>query len=544
MIKHPSAKSSFRKWLLPFAWVVSLSCSAQKDMNNKVGRNPVPTKEAVGAAHLPAEIAPVRAPFPMPQLKRPQFPSLTVSILSKGAKEGEKITGTIQQTIDEVARRGGGTVVIPKGQWQTGRISLKSNVNLQIAAGAELFFSGEVEDYRPAVFTRNEGIEVMSLGACIYANGQSNIAITGKGKLIGPAKGGSVRRQIMTKDVIENVVSHKTPVEQRVYEGHNGNFIFPPMFISPVNCSNVLIEGITLENTAFWNIVPVYCDSVIIRGVTVHSVGIPRGDGIDIESCKNVLIEYCTLSTGDDAFTIKAGRGDDGLRVNKPTEGVVVRYGLVLEGHGGITCGSETAAMIRNLYVHDCVFQNARSAIRFKTRRPRGGGGENLYYSNIRISGSAYAIEWDMLGSAQHVGELAARYPLREKDHLTPVFRNIKISNIIVESAHQFLKAAAIPESPLENVLIERASVSAANLLTAADVDGLTVRNSVFNLQKAEMQLLDVRNMQFNRVQFSIAEGGLQAAVSGPASGNIQFIKTNPAKPAGWEKQYWVAENK
>ncbi|MCH5685375.1 hypothetical protein LWM68_14630 [Niabella sp. W65] len=139
-----------------------------------------------------------------------------------------------------------------------------------------MYFSGEVEDYRPAVFTRNEGIEVMSLGACIYANGQRNIAITGKGKLIGPAKGGSVRKQIMTKDVIENVVVHTTPVAQRIYEGHNGDFIFPPMFISPINCSNVLIQGISLENTAFWNVVPVYCDSVIIRGITVHSVGIPR----------------------------------------------------------------------------------------------------------------------------------------------------------------------------------------------------------------------------------------------------------------------------
>ncbi|MCH5718335.1 glycoside hydrolase family 28 protein [Niabella hibiscisoli] len=226
----------------------------------------------------------------------------------------------------------------------------------------------------------------MSLGACLYANGQRNIAITGKGKLIGPAKGGSVRKQIMTKDVIENVVAHTTPVAQRVYEGHNGDFIFPPMFISPINCSNVLIEGISLENTAFWNVVPVYCDSVIIRGITVHSVGIPRGDGIDIESSKNVLIEYCTMSTGDDAFTIKAGRGYDGLRVNKPTENVVVRNGLVLEGHGGITCGSETASMIRNLYVHDCVFEKARSAIRFKTHADPVVVAERTY--SMKESGS------------------------------------------------------------------------------------------------------------------------------------------------------------
>src|SRR5690606_18614838 len=102
------------------------------------------------------------------------------SILEKGAKKDEITTSEIQAAIDDVNERGGGTVVVPQGAWKTGRISLRSNVNLHLEEGAELHFSGEVEDYRPAVFTRHEGVEVMSLGACIYANGQQNIAITGK----------------------------------------------------------------------------------------------------------------------------------------------------------------------------------------------------------------------------------------------------------------------------------------------------------------------------------------------------------------------------
>ncbi|GAB3422938.1 glycoside hydrolase family 28 protein [Niabella aquatica] len=500
-------------------------------------KDSVPVKAQVGAAALPEGIAPITAPFTMPQLQKPVFPARSISIVSHGAKEGAKVTQAIQQSIDQVHQQGGGTVIIPKGKWHTGRISLLSNVNVEIAEGAELYFSGEVEDYRPAVFTRNEGIEVMSLGACIYANGQRNIAVTGKGKLIGPAKGGSVRKQIMTQDVIENVVSYKTPVAERVYEGHNGDIIFPPMFISPINCSNVLIEGISLENTAFWNIVPVYCDSVIIRGVTVHSVGIPRGDGIDIESSKNVLIEYCTLSTGDDAFTIKAGRGDDGLRVNQPTENVVVRHCLVVEGHGGITCGSETAAMIRNLYVHDCVFQDARSAIRFKTRRPRGGGGAQLYYERIRISGSKYAIEWDMLGSAQHVGDMASRYPPRETDHLTPVFRDIKMNNIIVESADQFIKATAIPESPLSNVWIENVSSTTHKLIAAADVDGLTIKNARFISDSADIRLLDTRNIRFEHVRFMNSQNKIHTDISGPLSANIKFIQTRPKVRSNFKKQ-------
>lgn len=505
----------------------------------KRNNDSIPVKQQVGAAALPTEIAPIRAPFKMPQLKRPVFPGRSITITEREAKEGSKITGIIQQSIEQLNKQGGGKVIIPRGKWHTGRITLLSNVNLEIEEGAELYFSGEVEDYRPAVFTRNEGIEVMSLGACIYANGQRNIAITGKGKLIGPAKGGSVRKQIMTKDVIENVVAHTTPVVQRVYEGHNGNFIFPPMFISPINCSNVLIEGISLENTAFWNVVPVYCDSVIIRGITVHSVGIPRGDGIDIESSRNVLIEYCTLSTGDDAFTIKAGRGYDGLRVNRPTENVVVRNGLVLEGHGGITCGSETASMIRNLYVHDCVFENARSAVRFKTRRPRGGGGENLFYERIRISGSRYAFEWDMLGSATHVGAAAARYPPRPKDALTPVFRNIKAENIIIENTTQFIKATAIPESPLTNVVINKIQSNTENLITVTDVDGLTISNATLWVQNPVINLLDARRMLFNKVKLTSPPNTLRVKVEGPLSGKIRLKNCSPSKPAGWKSNIW-----
>jgi polygalacturonase len=499
----------------------------------------IPVKEQVGAAALPAEIAPINAPFKMPQLKKPVFPARSILITENGAKEDSKVTGIIQQTIDQLNKQGGGKVIIPKGKWHTGRLTLLSNINLEIAEGAELYFSGEVEDYRPAVFTRNEGIEVMSLGACIYANGQRNIAITGKGKLIGPAKGGSVRKQIMTKDVIENVVAHTTPVAQRIYGGRNGNFIFPPMFISPINCNNVLIEGISLENTAFWNVVPVYCDSVIIRGITVHSVGIPRGDGIDIESSRNVLIEYCTLSTGDDAFTIKAGRGYDGLRVNRPTENVVVRNGLVLEGHGGITCGSETASMIRNLYVHDCVFENARSAIRFKTRRPRGGGGENLFYERIRIDGSRYAFEWDMLGSATHVGTAASRYPPRDKDALTPVFRSIKAENIVIEKTTQFIKATAIPESPLENIRINKIQSNTEDLIAAADVQGLTISNSVLSVQQPVINLLDARNILFNKVTIISPSNTVQLKVEGPLSRQIRFKNSSPSRPIGWASNSW-----
>jgi hypothetical protein len=519
-----------------FAAFFCLAATAQK---SAIVTDSIPYKEQVGALRMPQEIAPVQAPFNMPDFKRPVFPGLSISIVAKGAKEGKMATKEIQATIDEVSKKGGGTAVIPKGKWNTGRISLKSNVNLRIEEGAEVYFSGEVEDYRPAVFTRNEGVEVMSLGACIYANSQENIAITGKGRLIGPAKGGSVRKQVMNVDVIENVIKASTPVKERVYEGYNGKFIFLPMFISPINCKNVFIEGISLENTAFWNIVPVYCDGVIIRGITVNSVGQPRGDGIDIESSRNVLIEYSTLSCGDDCFTIKAGRGDDGIRVNKPTENVVVRYCLAREGHGGITCGSETAGMIRNLYVHDCVFDNTGVGIRFKTRRSRAGGGDNLVYERIRMNLTNAAFNWDMLGSTQYVGDLAIRLPAREVNALTPGYKNIIARNIIVERSSQFIKVNGIPESPLTNVLIENAVINAKKLFTAADVKDFRLRNVNIQSPDTVISLLDVRNMLFENVHFTVPGKEIEMKVSGELSDDIKFLNCVPEKPKGWVKTSW-----
>jgi hypothetical protein len=500
------------------------------------------TREEVGAAKLPEAIEPVKAPFPMPTFRKPVFPPLSVDITATGAKPGSKVTSAIQAAIDDVSSRGGGTVVVSRGQWQTGRITLKSNVNLHLDAGAELHFSGEVEDYRPAVFTRNEGVEVMSLGACIYANGQENIAVTGKGKLVGPGKDSAVRRQVMNADVIEKVVPHDKPVSERVYEGHDGGFIFLPMFISPINCKGVYIEGVTLENTPFWNVVPVYCDGVVIRGITVHSVGIPRGDGIDVESSRNVLIEYCTLSCGDDCFTIKAGRGEDGLRVNRPTENVVVRYCLAREGHGGITCGSETAGMIRNLYVHDCVFDETGSGIRFKTRRPRGGGGENITYERIRMNLKGTAFNWDMLGSATYVGELARRLPALEVNHLTPAYRNITARDIVVERASQLVKVTGIPESPLTNVLIENADVNAKKLIAAADVKGFTLRNATVRSDDASINLLDCRDVKFENVRWAVPGGELAVKVDGPLADEIAFKNCVPEKPKGWDSAVWKKE--
>lgn len=482
----------------------------------------IPTLEEVGPDVMPDTIAPIKAPFEMPQLQRPSFPEYSLSITKKGAKAGKFVRKQIQAAIDEVAERGGGTVIIPKGDWYTGRIELKSNVCLHVDADARVHFSGEVKDYMPVVFTRSAGIEAMSCGAMIYANGQRNIGITGTGKLIGPGRDCELWRKNPGYGSFDSRVNYDLPPTERIYDGHDSTCVYLPTFIGPINCQNVLIEGVELSECVFWNIVPTYCDSVIIRGTKVHSVGLPMGDGMDIESCRNVLIEYNFLETGDDNFTIKAGRGIDGLRVNRPCENLVIRRNRTAIGHGGVTCGSETAGMIRDVYVCDNVFSGTDVGLRFKTRRPRGGGGENLYYERNRITARKEAINFDMLGSAVYVGGQADRVPM-EVDRFTPAYRNVEIRDLIVEGAAIFFKCSGIPESPARNVLIERVEAKSKQVMKLHDLNVCTLRNAKLTGDDPVMDLLDVSNLRLENVTITVPGSKVDWRIGGTHTENIYW---------------------
>lgn len=443
----------------------------------------LPHYHEVGADVMPEAIGPVQSPYFAHDFKRPTFPERVDSLVS-GASD-------IQGAIDRLAAAGGGTLLLTEGAYTAGRIELKSNINLHLEAGAVLTFNGEIADFLPVVFTRNEGVELYSLGACIYARDAENIAITGQGKLVGPGEG-SVRKQTMTHEVIEKVVDNDLPVEERIYDGTTASFIFPPAMIAPINCKQVFIEGLTLERSAFWNVVPTYCEDVIIRGIKVYSEGIQRGDGIDIESSKNVLVEYCSLYTGDDCIAIKAGRGYDGLRVNKPSENIVVRYCLAGTGHGGITLGSETAGLIKNLYVHDCAFDGTDVGIRFKTRRPRGGGGKDITFENIRMNVVHSALRWDMLGNAIHVGDQASRDFDVEVNALTPAFSDVKINNVLIESSSHAINVEGIPESPLKNVAISNVHAIGEHYLAIKDAENFVIKNSEFHCEECAVDSVHV----------------------------------------------------
>jgi polygalacturonase len=459
----------------------------------------VPATGPAGAAGPAAKMA-ADPPFALPEFKPPAIPDRRFNIRDFGAAEGgeKSSTAAIRAAIESASKAGGGVVIVPQGKWLTGPIQLENNIELRIEKGAELLFSQDTADYLPAVFSRHEGIECHKLSPLIHAEGKHDIAITGQGVLNGQGKPWwGLPDQRKAGETLRDMVARGVPVEQRVFDGKQ-NPILRPTFVQPVNCSNVLIEGVTFLYGPFWTISPVYCRNVITRGVKIVTEGeyghTPNGDGIDPDSCQDVLIEDCNLDTGDDCITLKSGANADGLRVNKPTENVVIRRCTMHHGHGGVTIGSETSGGVRNVWAYDCVCDGTDRGIRIKTARGRGNVVEKIYMRDIRMTNiTGEAIHIDMLYSGK-------RLPADPVTPGTPLFRDIHFSHIVCQSCRKSgLAIRGLPESPVEGLTFEDVSLTCAAGVECTDVKDLRfVRLAVQSENWPDIRLLDAKGLTFS----------------------------------------------
>lgn len=418
------------------------------------------------------EIAPVSPPFAMPQPVLPDIPAREFDIRKYGAREGGEFKNTvaIRAAMEEAANAGGGVVVIPPGKWLTGAIRLENNVALHLGRGAELLFSREPADYLPVVFSRHEEIECYKYSSFIYAEGRKNIAITGEGILNGQGEPWWKLKEEgkESEKLLYEMGGADVPVANRVFDGKDGRAL-RPAFFQPMHCTNVLVAGVKFRYGAMWTIAPTYCESVIIKNVTVITSGengrTPNGDGVDVSSCRNVLIENCTFDTGDDCIAIKAGRGRDGLRVALPSENVVIRNCTVYHGHGGIVIGSETAGGVRNVYAYGCSFKGTDRMVRIKTARGRGGAIENLWFTDLR--GEEIGEE------AIHINALysGTRLPAGIVSASTPRVRNVSFERIACSSGKGYaVELLGLPEMPIENISFDSLTMSTARGIHCADV--------------------------------------------------------------------------
>jgi len=455
--------------------------------------------------------------FKMPTVAETSFPATSVSIKDFGAIAGGNVKNTeaFKKAIASISQKGGGKVIVPRGIWMTGPIVLQSNINLHLEDGAMIIFSRDFADY-PLVDVSFEGLNTTRCQSPISAKGATNIAITGNGVIDGSGDAWRyVKKGKMTDGQWKELLSKggvlsddkktwfPTESSKRGFTS-TANFNIPeklttradlekvkdflrPVMVSLVSCDKVLLDGPTFQNSPAWNLHPLMSSNLILRNLNVRNPWYSQnGDGLDLESCKNVLIYNNTFDVGDDAICIKSGKDKDGRDRGVPTENVIIKNNTVYHAHGGIVIGSEMSGGVKNLHASDCTFIGTDIGLRFKTTRGRGGVVENIWMSNIDMinipaqvigfnmfyEGNSPIIEEDQ--SADDEKRVEKQIPVTDE---TPVFRNVFFKNINATSSYEALSLNGLSEMNLKNIVIEDSYFDTKKALTIVDADGITLKN-------------------------------------------------------------------
>lgn len=378
-------------------------------------------------------------------------------------------TELINNTINKLNSNGGGTLYFPSGKYLTGAIKLKSNVTIELEAGATILFSDNFDDYLPFVEMRHEGILMKSFCPLIYAVDAENITIKGEGKIDGQGKkwwDEFFRVIVDMKDNGKRDINKYQPMWEKANDVKalcaetNEDYIssmqrrfFRPPLIQPIRCKNFKVEGITIVNSPFWTINPEFCENVTIDRVTINNPLSPNTDGINPESCRYVHISNCHISVGDDCITLKSGRDMQGRKLNAPNENITITNCTMLAGHGGVVIGSEMSGCVKKVVISNCVFDGTDRGIRIKSTRGRGGVVEDIQVSNIVMRNiKEEAIILDMLYTKMPPEPLSER---------TPIFRNINISNLTGTNVQIPIKIRGLEESPITDISLSNIYIQA-----------------------------------------------------------------------------------
>ena len=505
--------------------------------------------------------------FSQPVVQQTSFKKDSFYITKFGARNDGLYLNTISinNAIDECSEKGGGVVVIPPGLWLTGPLVLKSNVNLHLQKNALLQFTDDLTQYK-LVAGNWEGLPQMRNQSPVSATNAENIAITGYGIIDGNgdawrmvkkdkltasqwksllASGGVLNEdkkiwypseKSLAGSKLKNpgvISADKTP---EFYETVK-DFLRPNLLVL-TRCKKILLEGVTFQNSPAWCLHPLMSENLTVRNITVKNPWYAQnGDGIDIESCKNVLIENSVFDVGDDGICIKSGRDAEGRKRAMPTQDVVIRNCTVYAAHGGFVIGSEMSGGAKNIYVEDCTFIGTDIGLRFKTTRGRGGIVENIFIKNIAMKDIiGEAILFDMYYAAQDPVPLAGekREPPRIEElpvtEETPQFRNIHIRNVICNGAARAIFIRGLPEMNVKNIVLEDMVLQAEEGLDMTEGSHITIKNVKLITKETNpvMNIHNSRHITLNKIGYRNADVLLN--VTGEKSKDIQLSETDRTK--------------
>lgn len=385
----------------------------------------------------------------------PAFAARVCSVSAYGAK-GDSITKdthAIQSAIDSCSAKGGGIVRLIPGIYLTGPIVLKSKITLEVDTGATLLGTQDHADYPEVTELREPALQPL-----VSATNADHITIRGGGTIDGNGK----------------------PWWDAVYAHRAGsNFVaaMRPRLILFDHCRHVLIENMTIQNSASWQVVPYYSDYVTIRDSKILAPArSPNTDGIDPFSSHHVTISNMTIDTGDDNVAIKSGQPNS-PGPDDPSTDITITDCTFLHGHG-MSMGSEIAGGVQRVRATHIHFDGTASGVRIKSNRDRGGDIGNFVFRDLTM---------ENVGTPILITEYYPRIPTHDTaqpvTRLTPRFHDIHITNLKATGAKQAGIIVGLPESPITSISLDNVRIAAEKGITLTDV---TVAAHNFNVKASQ----------------------------------------------------------